>query len=44
MATQERLLDIDAVSELIRQPEYADKRFYMIDGENDRDVTRATRS
>ena len=33
MATQERLLDIDAVSELLRQPEFADKRFYMIDGE-----------
>lgn len=33
MATQERLLDIDAVSELMRQPEFADKRFYMIDGE-----------
>ncbi|MDE2852666.1 MAG: Uma2 family endonuclease [Chloroflexota bacterium] len=33
MATQERLLDIDAITELMRQPEYADKRFYMIDGE-----------
>lgn len=33
MATQERLLDIDAVTELMRQPEFADKRFYMIDGE-----------
>ena len=33
MATQERLLDIDAVSELMRQPEFADKRFYLIDGE-----------
>lgn len=32
MATQERLLDVDAVSELMRQPEFADKRFYMIDG------------
>ena len=32
MATQERLLDIDAVSELMRQPEFADKRFYLIDG------------
>ena len=33
MATQERLLDIDAVTELMRQPEFADKRFYIIDGE-----------
>ena len=33
MATQERLLDVDAVTELIRQPDFADKRFYMIDGE-----------
>ncbi len=33
MATQERLLDVDAVSELLRQPEFADMRFYMIDGE-----------
>jgi len=33
MATQERLLDIDAVTELLRQPEFADKRFYLIDGE-----------
>ncbi len=33
MATQERLLDIDAVSELIRQPEFADKRFYLMGGE-----------
>lgn len=33
MATQERLLDIDAVTELMRQPEYADKRFYLMDGE-----------
>lgn len=32
MATQERLLDIDSVSELMRQPEFADKRFYLIDG------------
>ncbi len=32
MATQERLLDIDAVTELMRQPEYADKRFYLMDG------------
>ncbi len=32
MATQERLLDVDAVTELIRQPDFADKRFYMIDG------------
>lgn len=32
MATQERLIDIDAVSELIRRPEYADKRFYLMDG------------
>ncbi|MCY3797077.1 MAG: Uma2 family endonuclease [Chloroflexi bacterium] len=32
MATQERLLDIDAVSELMRQPEFADKRFYLLDG------------
>ncbi|MCY4540154.1 MAG: Uma2 family endonuclease [Chloroflexi bacterium] len=32
MTTQERLLDVDAVSELMRQPELADKRFYMIDG------------
>ena len=42
MATQERLLDIDAVTELMRQPEFADKRFYMIDGEIIEDVTRAT--
>ena len=33
MATQEQLLDIDAVTELMRQPEFADKRFYLIDGE-----------
>lgn len=33
MATQERLLDIDAVTELMRQPEFADKRFCLIDGE-----------
>ncbi len=33
MATQERLLDVDAISELLRQPEFADLRFYMIDGE-----------
>ena len=33
MATQERQLDVDAVSELMRQPEFADMRFYMIDGE-----------
>ncbi len=32
MATQERLLDIDAVGELMRQPEFADKRFYLLDG------------
>lgn len=32
MATQERLIDVDAVSELIRRPEYADKRFYLMDG------------
>ena len=32
MATQEQLLDIDAVSELIRQPEFADKRFYLMGG------------
>ena len=32
MATQERLLDIDAVTELMRQPEYAYKRFYLMDG------------
>ena len=32
MATQEQLLDIDAVTELMRQPEFADKRFYLIDG------------
>ncbi|MCY4020338.1 MAG: Uma2 family endonuclease [Chloroflexi bacterium] len=32
MATQERLLDVDAVSELMRQPEFADKRFYLISG------------
>ena len=32
MATQERLLDVDAVSELKRQPEFADKRFYLISG------------
>ena len=33
MATQERPLDIDAVGELIGQPEYADKRFWLTDGE-----------
>ncbi|MCY3917846.1 MAG: Uma2 family endonuclease [Chloroflexi bacterium] len=33
MATQEQLIDIDAVTELMRQPEFADKRFYLIDGE-----------
>lgn len=33
MATSEQLLDIDAVTELMRQPEFADKRFYLIDGE-----------
>ena len=32
MATIERLLDIDAVSELMRQAEFADKRFYLMDG------------
>ncbi len=32
MTTQERLLDVDAVSELMRQPEFADKRFYLISG------------
>ena len=32
MATQERLIDIDAVSELMRQPAFADKRFYLMDG------------
>ena len=32
MATQERLLDVDAVSELMRQPAFADKRFYLISG------------
>ena len=33
MATQERTLDIDAVLELQAQPFFADKRFYVIDGE-----------
>ena len=32
MATQERLLDVDTVTELMPQPDFADKRFYMIDG------------
>ncbi len=32
MTMQERLLDVDAVSELMRQPEFADKRFYLISG------------
>ena len=32
MATQEQLIDIDAVTELMRQPEYAYKRFYLMDG------------
>ncbi len=32
MAIQERQLDVDAVVDLMRQPEFADKRFYMIDG------------
>ena len=32
MATQERLFDVDAVSEIMRQPEFADKRFYLISG------------
>ena len=32
MAIQEGLLNVDAVCELMRQPEFADKRFYMIDG------------
>ena len=32
MATQERPLDVDAVIELMRQPEFANKRFYMISG------------
>ena len=33
MVIQERLLDVDAVLDLTRQPEFADKRFYIIDGE-----------
>ena len=33
MTTQEQLLDVLAVSELIRQPEFADQRYYVIDGE-----------
>lgn len=33
MATQERLLDIDAVWELSQRPEYKNKRLYLIDGE-----------
>lgn len=33
MATQERLLDIDAVWELSQQAEYENKRLYLIDGE-----------
>lgn len=32
MAIREQLLDVDTVVELMRQPEFADKRFYMIDG------------
>ena len=33
MAVQERLLDIDAIEALARQPEYADKRIYLMRGE-----------
>ena len=33
MATQERLLDVDAVWEMMLQPDYEKKRFYVIDGE-----------
>ena len=33
MVIQERLLDVDAVLDLTRQPEFAHKRFYIIDGE-----------
>ena len=33
MATQERLLDIDAVWEMSQLPEYENKRLYLIDGE-----------
>lgn len=32
MATQERLLDIDAVWEMSQRPEYENKRLYLIDG------------
>ena len=33
MAIQERLLDVDAIWDMARQPEYDNKRFYLIDGE-----------
>ena len=33
MAIQERLLDVDAIWDMAQQPEYDNKRFYLIDGE-----------